>query len=186
MKVIVGLGNPGRKYLFTRHNAGFLALDYFCEQVGKSGQNVDWKLETKFNAEVCKLTFGDGDILLVKPHTFMNRSGEAISKIVNFYKIDKEFELLLIYDDIDLPLGKIRFREKGSAGTHNGMKSTIQMLGTENLKRFRIGVESRGETAPQKQETSTFVLSEFLEVEAPVLIASLEEVYKGILENFLK
>lgn len=177
MKVIAGLGNVGDKYTNTRHNVGFTALDLFAEQLEKSGTPVTWKNESKFDAIIAKIKFNGQELLLVKPTTFMNLSGLALQKILAFHKIAPE-NLAVIYDDIDLPLGKIRIRTEGSAGTHNGMKSIIQELGTDAFTRIRIGIESRGDLAPKEQDLSSFVLSRFTEAEQPLLKAALDEATK--------
>lgn len=174
MKIVVGLGNVGEKYLKTRHNCGFLALDEFTKQLEAEGTEVSWKNESKLDAEIAKVNYKGEKILLVKPSTFMNLSGEAVSKILNFYKEEKT-NLIVIYDDIDLPLGKIRVREKGSAGTHNGMKSIIQCLGSEDFNRIRIGIESRGELAPKQQDLADFVLGNFIKEEYPLISEALKQ-----------
>ena len=161
MKIIVGLGNIGKEYEKNRHNCGFMAIDALAEEFVKGGHEVEWKNEeNKFEAFTAKIKYDNEEILLVKPTTLMNRSGLAVAKILNFYKEDIS-NLIIIYDDIDLTLGEIRVREKGSAGTHNGMKSLIHELGTEDFKRIRIGIESRGEHAPEHQDLASFVLSNF-------------------------
>lgn len=154
MKILCGLGNPGLKYQNTRHNAGFLLVDAYAEAHGFP------EFKEKWNALVSEKGQGDDRVLLLKPLTYMNRSGEALLKFVNFYKVEPE-NIILSYDDVDLPLGELRFREKGSAGTHNGMKSVIACLGTEAFPRLRLGVESRGETAPEQMPLSDFVLAPF-------------------------
>lgn len=179
MKLIVGLGNVGEKYLKTRHNAGFLVLDQLTKELEEEGIEVDWKEESKFKTFIAKIKYKNNDILLVKPATYMNRSGEAVREIINFYKVPLE-NLTVVFDDIDLPLGTIRIREKGSAGTHKGMKSIIQELGTEKFKRVRIGIESRGEFAPKLQDIHSFVLSDFLEREYPLIAESIKEACKAI------
>lgn len=183
MKIIVGLGNIGTKYLKTRHNAGFLVIDQLIKDLEKRGFDLNMKEEGKLLSEVAKIQYEDQTILLVKPSTLMNRSGEALNKILHFYKAKTE-DLLVIYDDIDLALGTIRFRESGSAGTHNGMRSVIECLGTEDIKRLRIGIESRGELTPKQQELHSFVLSDFTEKETPIIAKvikqAVEEVKKQI------
>lgn len=179
MKIIVGLGNIGGKYVKTRHNCGFLVLDQFVKELEDEGIKISWKEESKFKAIIAKIKYNNEDLLLVKPSTLMNASGEAVSKIVNFYKEPIE-NLTVIFDDIDLPLGKIRIRDKGSAGTHNGMKSVIEKLGTENFKRIRIGIESRGELTPKQQDTSSFVLSEFTEKEYKGIETAIKEATKEL------
>ncbi len=130
MKLIVGLGNPGEKYKNTRHNIGFILLDKLAEE-----NNASWKFDKKFNAEISKF----GDYLLVKPQTFMNKSGEAVSKIVNFYDIALE-DILLIHDEIDLEHGVIKVEKgRGSAG-HKGVQNVIDHLATKDFERMRIGV----------------------------------------------
>jgi len=175
MKIIVGLGNPGKEYANTRHNAGFMALDALHKKLNAE----DWKEESKFKAEIASATVNGEKVLLVKPTTFMNLSGEAVTKILSFYKIDLE-DLTVIYDDIDLPTGTIRIRDKGSAGTHNGMKSIIQLLGSEEFKRIRIGTESRGELAPEQQDTSSYVLSDFGKEEKVLIDKAIEEIIEKL------
>lgn len=183
MKIIVGLGNIGKEYEKTRHNCGFMVLDEFSKQLQKEGIEITWKEEKKLKAIISKLNYGKEKVLLVKPTTLMNLSGECIREILNFYKEPLE-NLIVIYDDIDLPLGTIRIREKGSAGTHNGMRSTIQALGSENFKRIRLGIESRGETSPKQQELHDFVLSNFKKEELPILRKAEEEVISELKKIF--
>jgi peptidyl-tRNA hydrolase, PTH1 family len=175
MKIIVGLGNVGEKYLRTRHNAGFLALDQFVQELEEEGISIKWKEESKLKAITAKVPYGNEVLYLVKPTTLMNLSGQAVSKILNFFKEPVE-NMIVIYDDIDIPMGDLRIREKGSAGTHNGMKSMIKELGTEEFRRIRIGIESRGTTASEKQELVSFVLSDFLKDEYPIMLKSLQNV----------
>lgn len=132
--LIVGLGNPGKQYENTRHNIGFMLLDLMAEKSGASFQPAP-----KWQSHIAKLP-GSG-VLLVKPQTFMNLSGRAIRQITSFYKFPPE-DILVIYDDVALPLGTLRFREKGSAGGHNGIKSTIEHLGTNAFPRLKIGIGS--------------------------------------------
>lgn len=174
MKIIVGLGNIGEKYAKTRHNVGFMVIDKLCDKL-----KGEWKEEKRFIALVANCT-QDGErngekLLLVKPLTMMNLSGQAVSKILNFYKESPE-NLTVIYDDLDLPLGTVRTRDKGSAGTHNGMKSIIQELGTEEFKRIRLGTESRSLTSPGQQDTTSYVLSAFTKEEEPIIKKVVEEV----------
>jgi len=132
MKLIVGLGNPGRKYKDTKHNIGFMCLDHFAKE-----NSVKFKKENKFRGESLKID----NLVLLKPHTFMNLSGESIRLVMDYYNIDVE-DVLIIYDDLSLPLGKLRLREKGSPGGHNGVKSIISHLGTSEFQRVRIGIDS--------------------------------------------
>ena len=151
MYVIAGLGNPGRKYEGTRHNSGFAALDILAERYRIPVASERMK-------GLCGSGLIDGEkVLLVKPQTYMNLSGECIREIVSWYRIDPEKELIVLYDDISLAPGMLRVREKGSAGGHNGMKNIIAMLGTQTFKRVRIGV---GET-PEGFSQIDWVLGRF-------------------------
>lgn len=181
MKIIVGLGNIGTKYLKTRHNCGFLVLDALTQELEKKKIEINWKEDHKLNAIIAKLIFNKSTTLLVKPTTLMNNSGQAVSKILHFFK-EPLSNLIIISDDIDLPLGKIRIREKGSPGTHNGLRSVIQELGSENFKRIRIGIESRGQLTAKQQDISDFVLSNFSKEEMPIITKSIKEVAKNLLE----
>ena len=134
MKLIVGLGNPGKQYELTRHNVGFICLDF-----AKDKYNLTFKMDPSFNAMVATTLIGGEKCIFVKPQTYMNLSGDAIGKIMKYYKVDIN-DLLVIYDDMDIPLGSLRLREKGSAGGHNGIKSIIKLLGSESFKRIRVGV----------------------------------------------
>lgn len=178
MKIIVGLGNPGKEYSKNRHNTGFMVLDALYEKLNAN----DWKEESKFKSVIAEVTINGEKVLLVKPQTFMNLSGEAVTKILSFYKANLE-DLTVIYDDLDLPTGTIRIRDKGSAGTHNGMKSIVQLLGSEDFRRIRIGIESRGTIAPEKQGTSSYVLSDFTKDEKVLIDKAIEEVVDEIIEK---
>ena len=138
MKIIVGLGNVGKEYENTRHNVGFMFVDYFVKEVLKQEQDYKkrdnyYYLETKVKNE---------KVVIIKPTTYMNLSGEAIVKVKKWYKIENE-DIVVVYDDVDLNFGNIRYRETGSAGTHNGMRNILSILKMEELKRIRIGIENR-------------------------------------------
>ncbi len=148
--LIVGLGNPGRKYSKTRHNCGFLILDQLADDAREKFK------KSKFQSEICDLVLERNSAILAKPQTFMNNSGLAVSELCRFYKIELS-NFLVIYDDTDLPFGKIRLRPQGSAGGHNGMKSIISHLGTKDFARLRIGIG--GEYA--KENMADYVLSSF-------------------------
>ena len=135
MYIIVGLGNPGKKYENTRHNMGFIAVDLLAE---KYGIKVD---KIKFKALVGEGRIAGQKVLLVKPQTFMNLSGQSVMEVMNFYKEDTE-NLIVIYDDIDIPTGTIRLRSKGSAGTHNGMRNIVYLLQDDGFPRIRVGIGS--------------------------------------------
>ncbi len=128
MQLIVGLGNPGSEYNFTRHNYGFLALDFYAKL-----HQLDWQ-KPKFNALWCK----DGNTIFIKPQTFYNDSGLAVSAFARFYKLAPQ-DILVICDDFELPFGSIRYREHGSAGTNNGLKSILQHLNSDQFRRLRLG-----------------------------------------------
>lgn len=137
MKLIVGLGNPDEKYKYTRHNIGFMVIEKLAKHllpVDKSEKA--WEGEKRFTAEICKV---DPQLILIKPHTYMNRSGIAVLNIINFYKISPD-DIWVIHDDIDLPIGKIRIRIGGSAGGHNGIESIITSLNFAEFVRFRLGI----------------------------------------------
>ena len=135
MYIIVGLGNPGKQYENTRHNMGFLAVDLLAEKYNIEVNKV------KFKALVGEGRIAGQKVLLVKPQTYMNLSGEAVRQAMDFYKIDPE-ELIVIYDDIDIPTGTFRIRKKGSPGTHNGMRNIFQHIQTNDFPRIRVGIGS--------------------------------------------
>ena len=151
MYVIAGLGNPGKKYAKTRHNEGFDTLDIIADRY-----RIDVTTE-KFKALVGTGVIDGQKVILVKPQTFMNLSGESLRLVCDFYKIDVEEELIVIYDDISLEPGQIRIRKKGSAGGHNGMKSIISHLGTQVFKRVKVGVRAK----PEGYDLADYVLGHF-------------------------
>lgn len=152
MKLIVGLGNPGKKYQNTRHNLGFMVLDALLRKMMPTGE-TDWQKSRKFNAFFVRID----NLLLVKPQTFMNASGRAVAKIVGFYKIKSE-NIWVVHDEIDLPLGKIRIvKNRGGAG-HRGVESIIKELGTNQFARFRLGIGHPGPDSSEK-EVEGYVLS---------------------------
>ena len=167
--IIAGLGNPGMTYANTRHNAGFMALD----QLAKSS-SIDVKT-TRFKSDCGDGNVGGERCLLMKPATFMNLSGEAISQAAAFYKIPPE-RIVIMYDDISLPPGKLRIRRKGSAGGHNGMKSIIALLGTDEFPRVRIGV---GAKPDPDYDLADWVLSKFTEDDMKNLTPALENAAKA-------
>jgi PTH1 family peptidyl-tRNA hydrolase len=154
--LIVGLGNPGKQYEQTRHNVGFMVLDRLAGASGATFQSVP-----KWQSHLAKIP-GDGTLLL-KPQTFMNLSGRAVQQILSFHKWTPE-QMLVIYDDVALPLGTLRFREKGSAGGHNGIKSIIQHLGSDAFPRLKLGIG-----ASEPGEMTGHVLGKFSPDERPVL-----------------
>ena len=133
MLLIVGLGNPGKEYEKTRHNVGFMVIDEIVKRYGFS------RTFSNFKGEYYKEKVNGEEVIFLKPLTYMNLSGESVSALMRYFKIPLE-NLVVIYDDLALPVGQIRLREAGSAGGHNGMKSIIKLLGTENFKRIRVGI----------------------------------------------
>ncbi len=169
MKLVAGLGNIGDKYCFTRHNVGFMVADKWAIT-----KNVQFKENKKLKCHLTKFNHGFEEVLLIKPTTFMNLSGEAIIAVMNYYKIPVE-DVLIIYDDLSLELGHIRFRPNGSDGGHNGIKSVIKSLGTQSIARLKVGI---GPQPPVPAEQ--FVLQNFyksqLEILKPVLKIAVESV----------
>ena len=170
MKIFVGLGNPTAEYAATKHNVGFMLADRLADKLGAS----TWR--ERFNALVAE-TFLDGEkILLVKPQTFMNLSGEAVAPLVNFYKLDAA-DLTVAHDDMDLPLGTIRLRPKGSGGGHRGVASIIQHIGSQNFPRVRIGVGR----PPANWTVNHHVLSPFTAEDAEKISAALDELVPAVI-----
>lgn len=134
MMLIVGLGNPGAKYKDTYHNIGFKLVDALAERLG-----------VKFSKNICDAKVAEckkADVILAKPQTYMNLSGEAVKKLLRTYDIDAQSQLIVCYDDVDLPIGKLRLREEGSAGTHNGMRNIVAEIGTQSFCRLRVGART--------------------------------------------
>ena len=152
MKLVVGLGNPGREYRETRHNVGFMVAD----EIARRHQLV-WAMgPAQLPDTFLVKRFGVDPLLLAKPLTFMNRSGEAVAGLARYYGVEPA-DLLVVYDDVDLPFGKLRARASGSAGTHNGMRSIVQSLGTVGFPRLRVGI-GRGD---RRRDLADVVLSKF-------------------------
>ncbi len=171
MKMIVGLGNPGRKYEHTKHNVGFMTVDRLAEKY-----NVQFKKNT-FEAEVAECFVNGEKILLVKPQTFMNESGRAVGPLMTYFGIYPE-ELVVVYDDLDLTLGKIRLRQKGSAGGHNGIKSLISHLNTQEFDRIKIGIDR-----PKVGMTVVnHVLSPFAKDDQPLIAASIDKAVAATID----
>ncbi|WP_297666092.1 aminoacyl-tRNA hydrolase [uncultured Streptococcus sp.] len=133
-KLIVGLGNPGDKYFETKHNVGFMLVDKMCKEL-----NLKFTADKIFQAEIASTFLNGEKVYFVKPTTFMNESGKAVHALLTYYGLDID-DLLVIYDDLDMEVGKIRLRTKGSAGGHNGIKSIIKHIGTQEFKRVKIGI----------------------------------------------
>ena len=170
--LIAGLGNPGKEYSATRHNAGFMAADIIAAHL--SASFAPW---ARAKADYAKADSGGKTIYLLKPMAYMNLSGQAVSAFANFYKIPAK-NILIIFDDMSLPLGALRMRASGSAGGQNGMKSIIEQLGTQDIARLRIGIGPR----PDYFEGRDFVLSKFSSTEQPLLKTALERAQKAVVD----
>lgn len=172
MYIIVGLGNPGKQYAHTRHNVGFDTIDVLAERYHIS---VDAK---KHKALYGKGIIEGNKVILAKPQTFMNLSGESVRELIDFYKIDETEELIVIYDDISLDPGQLRLRAKGSAGGHNGIKNIIAHLGGQEFKRVKVGVGEK----PRGYDLADYVLSRFPKEERQRVDASLERAADAVVK----
>ena len=164
MKLIIGLGNPGKAYEHTRHNIGFKVIDFLAQK---------WNApltQSKFKGMYSVIHRPEGKVMLLKPLTFMNLSGESVGALMDYYDIAIE-DIVVIYDDLDLPTGQLRLRQKGSAGGHNGIKSLIQHLGTQEFNRMRIGISR----PPSGMKVPDYVLSRFSEGEIPDMAQAVEK-----------
>ena len=164
IRLVAGLGNPGREYQRTRHNVGFMVLDRLSADA-----QLPWDYSEKWGAGWAK-----SDVILVKPATFMNRSGQPLAAIANFYKIAAE-EILVVLDDFALPLGRLRIRTKGSSGGHNGLESIFEHFGTEALPRLRVGIG-----AAPSQGSVDYVLGRFFEEEQSILDATIKRAAAAV------
>ena len=172
MFIIVGLGNPTRQYEGTKHNVGFDTIDYLIDeyQIPSSGAGH-------------KALFGKGmiagqKVIVAKPMTYMNLSGESVRELVNYYKVDPESELIVVYDDISLAPGQLRIRAKGSAGGHNGIKSIIAHLGTQEFPRVRVGVGEK----PPRMDLADYVLGHFSQGERKIMEDAVKEAADAVME----
>lgn len=168
MKLIVGLGNPGEEYVGTRHNVGFMVIDSYLGNV---------KYKEKFSAQYYEIGNNNDKVIFLKPMTFMNNSGEAVRKFVDYYKVNVE-DVLIIYDDMDFEVGEFKIKKNGSAAGHNGVKSIIGHLNTEEIKRIRIGISR------EKEDKVNYVLGKFSKTDQEKLIKVIETV-KNIIDDFL-
>ena len=169
MKVVIGLGNPGKKYEKTRHNIGFIAVDNLRKKMNISDERE------KFQAFVSEKNIDGEKVIFLKPQTFMNLSGNSVIEIVNFYKLDPKKDIIVIYDDMDLSFGDIRIREKGSSGGHNGIKSIISHIGEEFI-RIKCGIGAKEKDAVEH------VLGEFNQTEQKDLDEILEKINNCVIE----
>ena len=171
---LIGLGNPGKKYSKSRHNIGFLLLENLSKKY-----NSNFLLKVKLKSSFSEFKINDSIYRLFLPNTFMNNSGEAVSAIIDWYKINLD-QIFIIVDDKDLPLGKIRFRKKGSSGGHNGLKSIIDKLQTQEFNRIRIGIGSPQSVSGQDNfNTISHVLGKISQEEKSIL----DKVYKRVIES---
>ncbi|MBZ4653400.1 MAG: peptidyl-tRNA hydrolase [Peptococcaceae bacterium] len=169
MKLIVGLGNPGKKYEKTRHNIGFMIVDELAASLG-------FTIEKKQNQALLGLGFLEGTkVLLAKPQTYMNKSGEAVLEVLNYYQ-DSIDDLIVIHDDLDMEFGRIRFKPGGGTGGHNGLKSITQMLNSPDYGRLKIGIGR----PPQFMKVENYVLSEFTGAEKKVLPEVIKVAVTGV------
>lgn len=166
MKLIVGLGNPGKAYKDTRHNVGFMFMDNVAKKMG-----IDFSLDKQKKCEIAQVSIKGEKIILIKPQTYMNLSGDSVVIVKNYFKIETE-DILVIYDDLDLETGKIRIRPNGSSGGHKGIQSIINVLGTPNIKRVRIGIDK-----VSSDKTVDYVIGNFSKKDREIIDISLE---KGI------
>lgn len=167
--LITGLGNPGPEYAETRHNVGFMVINRLSRR---------WDIQIdkrKFNGRIGSGRFDDQKVILQKPATFMNRSGLAVREAMDFYKLTNE-DLLIIYDDLDLPTGQLRIRTKGSAGGHKGLTDVINHIGSNEIARIRIGIDSPG----PKGDTVDYVLSRFSKEEQPIIEKAIEKAVDAV------
>ena len=175
MFLIVGLGNYPKEYELTRHNIGFMCLDNLADK-----NSASFKTEAKFKADVASCVINYEKVILAKPLTYMNLSGEAVQKIAAFYKIEPQ-NILIVYDDLSLDLGKFRFRANGSDGGHNGIKSIIQQLGTNKFPRLKVGIGPQ----PEFLKSEKFVLQNFSTEQIPLLNKVVTKSIDAI-EDYLK
>jgi PTH1 family peptidyl-tRNA hydrolase len=175
LQLLVGLGNPGPKYADTRHNVGFMVL----ERIARSAA-VGFRSQPRLQGELAEIGTGPERLRLLMPQTYMNESGRSIRAALDWYRLSPA-QLLVLVDDMDLPLGRLRLRSGGSAGGHNGLRSTIQHLGTQEFARLRIGIGAPADNpAERRARTVSHVLGRFAADERPVLDAVLDEVVVGI------
>ena len=175
LRLLVGLGNPGDRYRHTRHNVGFMVLQRLADAA-----DVDFRNEARFHGLLAEVGFGDDRLRLLMPQTYMNESGRSLRVTLDWFGFDAS-QMLVLVDDMDLPLGRLRLRASGSAGGHNGLRSIIQHLGTQDFARLRIGIGAPArDPAERKARTVSHVLGRFSAAERPVLDQVIDEVLDGI------
>ncbi|MDP2692956.1 MAG: aminoacyl-tRNA hydrolase [bacterium] len=177
MKLIIGLGNPGKKYEKTRHNVGFIVLEYLKKDLSK--YNIgSWELSKKFNAEICGCTVNNDKVILAKPMTFMNHSGQAVQLISSYYKISPQ-DIIVVHDDKDLDLGQLKIQNNRGPAGHNGVKSIIDYIKSQDFKRVRVGIASINKN--KMKDISKFVLSKFSLFEKKNLESAIETAKNEII-----
>ena len=174
MKLIIGLGNPGQKYQNTRHNVGFMFIDTIAQDL-----KLEFSLNKQLKSLIAFTTINGEKIIFIKPQTFMNLSGEAVLAVSNYYKVDTE-DMIVIYDDLALPTGKVRIRKNGSSGGHKGMKNIIELMKTQEIKRIRIGIMNNSNI-----ETIDYVLGNFSTLEEASINLALSKATQ-MLNSYLK
>ena len=179
MKLIVGLGNPGKEYERTRHNVGFFVLEVLHEKLKEERMNA-WELSKKFNATIAGCTVNNDKIILAKPMTFMNDSGLSVQLLMHFYKMNAA-DLIVVHDDKDIPLGTFKIQTDRGAAGHNGVLSIIEHIGSQAFTRIRIGIAP---VNPKKmKDVSTFVLGKFGLFEKNAVVAVIEKVVEEIIKK---
>jgi PTH1 family peptidyl-tRNA hydrolase len=170
MKLLVGLGNPGKQYFNSRHNLGFMVTEMLLQKY-----NETWKNQEKFHALVQEVLIGNHTLSLMQPHTFMNNSGKSVQSFANYFKIEPK-DICVVYDDIALPIGRIRVRTDGGAGGHNGVQSIIDELGSDSFIRIRLGIGAENTELPLHD----FVLAPFTENEAKTVREMVEKATQTV------
>ncbi|MDQ3018425.1 MAG: aminoacyl-tRNA hydrolase [bacterium] len=178
MKLIIGLGNPGKQYEHTRHNVGFLAIDFFLHEKAAIA------CQSKFKAQICEYHEDGEKVFFVKPQTFMNLSGHAVKAIADFYKLDETKDILVLHDEIDLPFSKIKVTGESSGAGHNGVQNIIDEFGHKKFQRIRIGVESR--ESRNDIPTDVFVLQPFTHPEKERLTSEVFPKTSQLIDTFIK
>jgi len=175
MKLIIGLGNPGKEYSKTRHNVGFMVIDALAKVLG-----ADFKFQKKFNAEIAQIKIENEETVLVKPQTFMNLSGASVRAVMDFYKLSPK-DIVVIHDDKDIMFGIVKYQTDCSAAGHNGIKSLIEHLNTQDFSRIRVGVA--WEDKEKMGDTANFVLMNFAKTEMEALDGIIKEIVKKVTQN---
>jgi len=169
MKIIVGLGNKGKEYEGTRHNAGFMFLDFLasCREIAPTDNIITFHTDKKFEADIAEARINGEKLIFVKPQTYMNASGKSVATVLDFYKTGIE-DLIVVADDVDLPLGTIRIRKEGSSGGHKGLQNIIDSIKSDGFTRIRIGISEKNKKE-NELDTKEYVLDKFSKREQPII-----------------